>query len=65
MLNLAQKRGKYTPSQIAIAWLLADTLVTSPIIGPRTTDQLHDNLAACDLQLTPEEKHSLDEASTW
>lgn len=61
---LAQQSGK-TVSQIALAWLLTDPVITSPIIGPRTLEQLTDNLGAVGLRLTPEEKKSLDEASAW
>jgi aryl-alcohol dehydrogenase-like predicted oxidoreductase len=46
-------------SQVALAWLLADAFVTSPIIGPRTLEQLQDNLGALDVPLTTEEKHAL------
>jgi aryl-alcohol dehydrogenase-like predicted oxidoreductase len=35
-------------SQFSLAWLLAQDGVTSPIIGPRTPDQLEDNLGAMD-----------------
>jgi aryl-alcohol dehydrogenase-like predicted oxidoreductase len=52
-------------SQLALAWLLSDPLVTSPIIGPRSPEQLKDNLGAAGLRLTPEEKILLDEASEW
>jgi aryl-alcohol dehydrogenase-like predicted oxidoreductase len=52
-------------SQIALAWLLSDKLITSPIIGPRTMEQLQDNLGAVGLRLSSEEKSRLDEASLW
>lgn len=54
-----------TISQIALAWLLADPLITSPIIGPRTLEQLTDNLGALDVTLSPDEKEMLDKASAW
>ncbi|MGQ9834001.1 MAG: aldo/keto reductase [Candidatus Villigracilaceae bacterium] len=54
-----------TISQIALAWLLADPLITSPIIGPRTIEQLQDNLGCLHVELTPEEKTTLDRASAW
>jgi len=50
-------------SQIALAWLLTDPLISSPIIGPRTMEQLQDNLGAAGLRLSAEEKQILDEAS--
>jgi aryl-alcohol dehydrogenase-like predicted oxidoreductase len=62
--NLAQQKGK-TVSQIALAWLLSDPLINSPIIGPRSLEQLEDNLGAAGLRLTPDEKKTLDGASSW
>ncbi len=62
--KLAQERGK-SVSQIALAWLLSDPLITSPIIGPRTLEQWEDNAGAIGLRLTDEEKAALDEASKW
>lgn len=52
-------------SQIALAWMMADPLITSPIIGPRNLEQLRDNLGAVQVRLSPEEKQRLDEASDW
>jgi aryl-alcohol dehydrogenase-like predicted oxidoreductase len=52
-------------SQVALAWLLDDPLITSPIIGPRTLEQFQDNLGAASFRLTPEEKKLLDDASQW
>ncbi len=46
-------------SQVALTWLLADSLITSPIIGPRTLEQLNDNLGALDVNLTADEAKSL------
>jgi aryl-alcohol dehydrogenase-like predicted oxidoreductase len=45
--------------------LLADPLITSPIIGPRTLDQLEDNLGVVGFKLSTEEKKSLDDVSSW
>lgn len=50
-----------TPSQTAIAWVAAKGSL--PIIGPRNTEQLADNLAAAVLKLTPEQIARLDEIS--
>jgi len=50
-------------SQVALAWVLAQPGVTSPIIGASKTAQLHDNLAALAIRLTPEQLQLLDEAS--
>ena len=62
---MGKEKGGRSPSQIALAWLLSDPLITSPIIGPRSLDQLRDNLGAVGLRLTDEEKKGLDEASDW
>jgi len=61
--QLGLEQGGKSISQIALAWLLSDPLITSPIIGPRTLEQLDDNLGAIGLRLTADEKQFLDEAS--
>jgi aryl-alcohol dehydrogenase-like predicted oxidoreductase len=58
--RLADARG-CTSSQFALAWLLSTPGVTCPIIGPRTVEQLCDNLGASDMQLTAEEIKAVDE----
>jgi aryl-alcohol dehydrogenase-like predicted oxidoreductase len=66
MQAIARDRASgVTVSQVALAWLLADPLITSPIIGPRSLDQLHDNLGAAGLRLSAEEKQRLDQVSAW
>jgi aryl-alcohol dehydrogenase-like predicted oxidoreductase len=62
--NMAKQNGK-SISQVALAWLLSDPLITSPIIGPRSLEQLHDNLGAAGFRLAPEEKKMLDDVSAW
>ncbi|MFC2055246.1 aldo/keto reductase [Chloroflexota bacterium] len=62
---LAQKKYGYSISQIALAWLLSDPVITSPIIGPRSLEQLEDNLGAVGVRLSAEEKDTLDEACNW
>ncbi len=63
--QIGKERGNATLSQVALAWLLSNQLITSPIIGPRTLDQLHDNLGAVGLRLLHEERKLLDDASSW
>lgn len=65
MEAIGKEKGNCSISQIALAWMLSDPAITSPIIGPRSTEQLKDNLGAAGLRLSPEEKQSLDEASQW
>jgi aryl-alcohol dehydrogenase-like predicted oxidoreductase len=48
---------------IALAWVLAKPFVTSVIIGAKRLEQLQENLAAVDVQLTAEEIKQLDEVS--
>jgi aryl-alcohol dehydrogenase-like predicted oxidoreductase len=48
---------------VALAWILAKPFVTSVIIGAKRVDQLQQNLAAVDLQLTEDEMQKLDEVS--
>jgi aryl-alcohol dehydrogenase-like predicted oxidoreductase len=48
---------------IALAWVLAKPFVTSVIIGAKRADQLDQNLAAVDVQLTSEEMKQLDDVS--
>jgi len=62
---LGKEKGGHSISQIALAWLLSDPVITSPIIGPRSLEQLQDNLGAAGLRLTAEEKSQLDKASEW
>jgi aryl-alcohol dehydrogenase-like predicted oxidoreductase len=50
-------------ARVAIAWLLAQRVVTTVIIGAKNVKQLEDNLAAVDLQLTPDELSRLDAVS--
>jgi aryl-alcohol dehydrogenase-like predicted oxidoreductase len=52
-------------SQIALAWHLSNPLVTSPIIGPRTLEQLADNLGAAGLRLSEDDMAALNQASAW
>ncbi len=63
--TIGRQKGGKTISQIALAWQLSDPVITSPIIGPRSMEQLQDNLGAVGLRLNPEEKKILDDASDW
>lgn len=55
----ARARG-ITPGQFAIAWLLNNELVTSPIAGPRTMEQWKDYLGALDYRFTAEDEALVD-----
>jgi aryl-alcohol dehydrogenase-like predicted oxidoreductase len=49
------------PADVALAWLLHNPVVTAPIIGPRTIDQLTGSLRALELKLAPDSLKKLDE----
>ncbi len=49
------------PGDVALAWLLQNPAVTSPIIGPRTMEQLSGATRALELKLSPEVLRKLDE----
>jgi aryl-alcohol dehydrogenase-like predicted oxidoreductase len=60
----ADQSGK-SVSQVALAWLLSNPVITSPIIGPRDLDQLNDNLGAVEFKLREEEEKMLTDVSAW
>jgi aryl-alcohol dehydrogenase-like predicted oxidoreductase len=47
-------------SQLAIAWCMSRPGVTSAIIGPRTMEQLEDNLGALTIELTADDHRAID-----
>ncbi|MDZ7264740.1 MAG: aldo/keto reductase [candidate division KSB1 bacterium] len=49
------------PADVALAWLLQHPAVTSPIIGPRTMEQLTDSLRALEIRLSEENLAKLDQ----
>jgi aryl-alcohol dehydrogenase-like predicted oxidoreductase len=49
-----------TLSQFALAWCMQQSGVTSPIIGPRTMEQLEDNLEALAVTITEEDRKAID-----
>jgi len=64
MDNLAKNKNA-SLAQIALAWLLADPLITCPIFGANSIEQLRDVLGAAEIRLTVAEKNSLDQATAW
>jgi aryl-alcohol dehydrogenase-like predicted oxidoreductase len=49
------------PSDVALAWVLAQPGVTSPVIGPRTVEQLNASMRALEIKLGPDVLAKLDE----
>ena len=55
---VGQSHGK-TVAQTALAWLLTNPVVTAPIVGANTAEQLKDSLGAAGYRLSPPEMESL------
>jgi aryl-alcohol dehydrogenase-like predicted oxidoreductase len=49
-----------SPANVALAWLLSNPVVTAPIIGPRTVEQLDDAVRATEIRLSDETMRDLD-----
>ncbi|WP_250002763.1 aldo/keto reductase [Actinoplanes sp. M2I2] len=65
-IELAVKIGEshgVSAAQVSLAYIAQKPGVTSLIVGARTTEQLSDNLAAANLELTADEVKALDDAS--
>ncbi len=58
--GLCKKLGE-KPADVALSWLLHQKVVTAPIIGPRTMEQLDGSLRAVEIELAPETLKKLDE----
>jgi aryl-alcohol dehydrogenase-like predicted oxidoreductase len=58
--SLCKELGE-APADVALAWLLHNPVVTAPIIGPRTLEQLHGNLKSLEVKLSDEVMKRLDE----
>jgi aryl-alcohol dehydrogenase-like predicted oxidoreductase len=57
--RMAAEKG-CSVSQLALAWCAAQPGVTAPIIGPRTFDQVEDNLGAANVRLDAEDFARID-----
>jgi aryl-alcohol dehydrogenase-like predicted oxidoreductase len=57
---IAQAKG-CTLAQLALAWCAQQPGVTSPIIGPRTMEQLEDNLGALTVTITDDDRATIDQ----
>jgi len=62
LLTRIAERKKATPAQIALAWLLHQKPWIVPIPGTTKLHRLEENLAAADIELTPEELREIDDA---
>ena len=64
MAEIGQTHGQGI-AQVALAWLLSNPLVTAPIIGANSVEQLQDSLAAIGFHLSEAEVEVLNELSDW
>ena len=61
VLEVAAKRD-LPPAQVALAWLLRNPSVTSPIVGVTKPSHLSDAIAAVDVDLDADEVAYLEES---
>jgi aryl-alcohol dehydrogenase-like predicted oxidoreductase len=64
LLNEIAARKQATPAQIALAWLLAQKPWIVPIPGTRRLQRLEENLAAVDVELTPDDLGEIESAAS-
>ena len=57
--KFCKKKGE-RPADIALAWLLTNPVVTSPIVGPRTMEQLTGSLRALKIKFSKSDMEELD-----
>ncbi len=57
------KNREVAASHLALAWVMRLEGVTAPIMGPRTMEQLQDQLKACDIEITDDDRKAIDEIS--
>jgi aryl-alcohol dehydrogenase-like predicted oxidoreductase len=62
LVDIAEGHG-VSPARVALAWLLGRPGVTTVIVGARTDEQLADNLAAAEFELSSEDRSRLEAVS--
>ena len=53
-------KWKLQPADVALAWILANPVVTAPIIGPRTMEQLNGSMNALKIKMDKKKMDALD-----
>ncbi len=64
VIDVAQEQDT-SPTAIALAWQLAQPVITAPIIGANNPAQLRDSLAAVEVKLSKSQVKRLTRASKW
>ncbi len=64
VFQIAEGRG-ISPIEVALGWLLTQPVITSPIIGANSVEQLGPSLKAAGLRLSQAEMDRLNEATRW
>ncbi|MBW3636758.1 MAG: aldo/keto reductase, partial [Armatimonadetes bacterium] len=57
--QLAKDKGTAMDA-FSLAWVMAQKTISSPIIGPKTMEQLEDNLKALDVEISEEDSKRVD-----
>ena len=68
LLDLLDQLGlKYnaTVTQMALAWMLQRPVISAPIVGANSVEQLNDILGSLNVKLSAEDVKAIDEASNW
>ena len=64
LLGEIAKKKDATPGQIALAWLLAQKPWIVPIPGTTKVSRLEENIAAAEIELSPEDLHEIESAAS-
>lgn len=59
--KVARRRGK-KPSQVALAWILGQDVVSSAIVGATTPEQIKENVKAVSVRLSVKDREELEAA---
>ena len=62
--EIGKARG-LTVAQVALAWLLTQPVITAPIVGANSVEQLRESLGAAGVRLTADEMDALNAVSAW
>ena len=54
-----------TIAQTALAWMLSNPVITAPIVGANTVEQLNDALGATEYRLSEDEVNALNAITAW